>query len=147
MFILFGTAMKHLLATLALLTAAIAAPLSARETRAADVVASEWRNPSKSVQIRIDKCGAETLCGTITWASAKAIADAKRGGTDKLVGTQLFRDLSPAGDGKWKGKVFVPDIRKTFSGTLEFVDDNRMTGKGCVLFGMICKSQTWSRVR
>ena len=141
-----GNAMKRLFATLALLVA-IAVPASAREMNAADLVSSEWRNPSKSVQIRIDRCGGPRLCGTITWASTKAIADAKRGGTEKLVGTQLFRDLEPAGDGKFKGKVFVPDIRKTFSGTLQFDDPNRMTGKGCVLFGMICKAQTWSRVR
>lgn len=113
---------------------------------AAPPVATEWRNPSNSVHIRIDKCDGK-LCGTVTWASAKAQADARRGGTANLVGTRLFRDLEPAGTSKWKGKVFVPDIRKTFSGTLNFADSNTMVGKGCVLFGVICKSQTWTRVR
>jgi uncharacterized protein (DUF2147 family) len=109
-------------------------------------VASEWRNPSNSVHVRIDRCGGQ-LCGTVTWANAKAQADARRGGTANLVGTRLFRDLEPAGPGQWRGKVFVPDIRKTFSGTLSFADSNTMVGKGCVLFGLVCKSQTWSRVR
>jgi uncharacterized protein (DUF2147 family) len=109
-------------------------------------VASEWRNPSNSVHVRIDRCGGQ-LCGTVTWANAKAQADARRGGTANLIGTRLFRDLEPAGSGQWRGKVFVPDIRKTFSGTLSFADSNTMVGKGCVLFGLVCKSQTWSRVR
>jgi uncharacterized protein (DUF2147 family) len=109
-------------------------------------LATEWRNPSNSVHVRIDKCDGK-LCGTVTWASEKAQADARKGGTPNLVGTRLFRDLEPAGAGKWRGKVFVPDIRKTFSGTISFADPNTMVGKGCVLFGVICKSQTWSRVR
>lgn len=115
------------------------------ETAAAPI-ASEWRNPSNSVHIRLDRCGG-ALCGVVTWASPKAIADAKRGGTDQLVGTRLFRNLEPAGTGVWKGKVFVPDIRKTFAGTIEFKDGDKMLGKGCVLFGIVCKSQTWSRVK
>ncbi len=122
----------------------LAAPAYAGPSPAAPV-ASEWRNPSNSVHVRIDKCGG-ALCGTVTWASEKAIADARRGGTETLVGTHLFRDLKPAGAGKWSGKVFVPDIRQTFSGTIQFADGDKMVGKGCVLFGLICKSQTWSRL-
>lgn len=134
-----------------LLALAIAAlPLAAMPAAANDLaaapIASEWRNPSNSVHVRIDKCG-KAICGTVTWASDKAVADARRGGTQNLVGTRLFRDLAPAGKGKWKGKVFVPDIRQTFTGTLSFAESDKMVGKGCVLFGVICKSQTWSRVR
>ena len=109
-------------------------------------IASEWRNPSNSVHVRIDPCGG-AICGTVTWASDKAIADARRGGTGQLIGTRLFRDLKPSGNGKWSGKVFVPDIRQTFSGTIQFQGGDKMVGKGCVLFGIVCKSQTWSRVR
>ncbi len=109
-------------------------------------IASEWRNPGNSVHVRLDRCDG-AVCGIVTWASDKAIADARRGGTTRLVGTALFRDLKPAGDGKWSGKVFVPDIRQTFSGTIEFQGGDKMVGKGCVLFGLICKSQTWSRLR
>jgi uncharacterized protein (DUF2147 family) len=130
---------------LALVALTAATPVFADEAPASPL-ATEWRNPSNSVHVRIDKCDGQ-LCGTVTWASAKAQADARRGGTENLVGTRLFRDLEPAGAGKWRGKVFVPDIRKTFSGTLSFADSNTMIGKGCVLFGVICKSQTWSRVR
>ena len=137
------TALKLL--AVALVALPVAAPAFADEAPAPPV-ATEWRNPSNSVHVRIDKCDGQ-LCGTVTWASAKAQADARRGGTQNLVGTRLFRDLEPAGAGKWRGKVFVPDIQRTFSGTISFVDPNTMVGKGCVLFGIICKSQTWSRVR
>ena len=134
------------LSAAAVLAATFAATPALADPPAAAPVASEWRNPSNSVHVRIDRCDGQ-LCGTVTWASAKAQADARRGGTQDLVGTRLFRDLQPEGPGKWRGKVFVPDIRKTFAGTLAFTDSNTMVGKGCVLFGLVCKSQTWSRVR
>jgi uncharacterized protein (DUF2147 family) len=140
--------MKSLLSKLSavlLSVAALAAAPAVANDRVAAPIASEWRNPSNSVHVRIDRCGKD-LCGVVTWASPKAVADARRGGTANLVGTRLFRGMEPAGNGKWRGKVFVPDIRKTFSGTLSFAGPNTMVGKGCVLFGMICKSQTWSRV-
>ncbi|MBB4837994.1 uncharacterized protein (DUF2147 family) [Sphingomonas kyeonggiensis] len=139
---MFGKVLRAILPAFVLFS--LAAPASASPPDAP--IASEWRNPSNSVHIRIDNCGG-AVCGTITWASDKAIADAKRGGTNSLVGTRLFRDLKPAGQGKWSGKVFVPDIRQTFSGTIQFQDGDKMVGKGCVLFGIICKAQTWSRVR
>jgi uncharacterized protein (DUF2147 family) len=136
--------------TAKLLALALAAlPLTAIPASADEMappIGSEWHNPSNSVHVRIDECGAK-LCATVTWASDKAKADARRGGTENLVGTKLFRDLAPAGSGRWRGKVFVPDMRKTFSGTISFAGSDKMIGKGCVLFGVICKSQTWSRVR
>lgn len=107
---------------------------------------TEWRNPGNSVQVRLDSC-AGMLCGMIVWANDEAITDAKRAGTARLVGTYLFRDFKTAGDGKWSGKVFVPDLRQTFSGTIHFEGENRMVGRGCLLFGVICKTQVWTRVR
>ncbi len=86
------------------------------------------------------------MCGTVIWANDKAKADAKRGGTETLVGLQLFRDFHRESEGHWRGKVFVPDIGKTFSGTVVFLDENTIVGSGC-LFGRIgCKSQTWTRI-
>jgi uncharacterized protein (DUF2147 family) len=140
---MFGKILRAILPAFVLFS--LASPASAGSPPDAPI-ASEWRNPSNSVHVRIDTCGG-AVCGTVTWASDKAIADAKRGGTTQLVGTRLFRDLKPAGPGKWSGKVFVPDIRQTFSGTIQFQDGDKMVGKGCVLFGIICKAQTWSRVR
>ena len=109
----------------------------------AQLVASEWRNPGNSVHIRITPCG-ERMCGTVIWASEKAKADARKGGTEKLVGADLFREFRQVGPGSYKGRVFVPDMNRTFSGHMRIEGDS-MIGKGCVL-GFICKSQTWTRI-
>ena len=58
-----------------------------------------WKNPSGSVIVAIDVCGTG-YCGTVDWASDKAKADARRGGTEALVGTQLMTGFTPAGSGK-----------------------------------------------
>lgn len=108
------------------------------------LVQSEWRNPSNSVHIRLTPCGGDRMCGTVIWASEKARADARKGGTDKLVGADLFREFRRVGPGQFKGKVFVPDMNRTFSGHMRIEGDS-MIGKGCVL-GIICKSQTWTRI-
>ncbi len=77
-----------------------------------------WSNPSGSVHVRAEPCG-KRICGVVIQASDKAKADAARGGTPHLIGQRLFRDFQPAGEGVWRGKVFVPDIAKTFSGLEE----------------------------
>ncbi|MBO9622096.1 MAG: DUF2147 domain-containing protein [Sphingomonas sp.] len=105
-----------------------------------------WRNNSSSVHIQARRCGA-SMCGKVVWASAKAIADARRGGTPNLVGLDLFRDFRKDRRGRWRGRVFVPDLNRTFSGTVVVLDANTVKGTGCALGGVICRSQTLTRIR
>jgi uncharacterized protein (DUF2147 family) len=76
----------------------------------------------------------------------KAIADAHRGGTYPLIGAVLFRDFVTEKPGIWRGKVFVPDIAQTFSGKITLIDENTVQGAGCILGGIICKSQIWKKL-
>ena len=104
------------------------------------------RNPSNSVHVRIHPCG-KSRCGTVVWANAKAKADSARGGTPNLVGTELFREFREVSPNVWKGKVFVPDLNKVFTGTGTVKDQNLIVARGCLIGNIGCKSQTWTRVR
>ena len=104
-----------------------------------------WRNPQNSVHVRAEPCGAR-MCGVVVWANDKAKADAARGGTERLEGEKLFRDFTRAGAGQWRGKVFVPDIGKTFSGTIRVIDATHAEGKGCLVGRVGGKAQVWTRV-
>jgi uncharacterized protein (DUF2147 family) len=104
-----------------------------------------WRNPSNSVHVRVHPCG-NSRCGTVVWANDKAKADSARGGTPNLVGTELFRDFREVSPKVWKGKVFVPDLNKVFTGTGTIKDQNTVVARGCLLGNIGCKSQTWTRV-
>ena len=103
------------------------------------------RNPQNSVHVRIHPCG-KTRCGTVVWANAKAKADSARGGTPNLVGTELFREFREVSPKVWKGKVFVPDVNRVFTGTGTVKDKDTIVARGCLIGNMGCKSQVWKRV-
>ena len=120
-------------------------PLAAASPDDGDELSGTWRNPKDSVHVEISQCG-RAMCGVVVWASEKAKADAREGGTDALVGTNLLRDFVRTGDGTWRGKVFVPDLGKTASGTVEMVDADTFRARSCAL-AVFCKTQLWRRVR
>ncbi len=123
--------------------AALLSTLSAPAV-AAPAAAGVWRNPKNTVHVKLQPCGG-TMCGTVVWAAPKAQAKAKAAG-QKLVGAQLFREFKPVAPGRWEGKVFVPDMNRTFSGTMTAAGPARMVGKGCLIGGFFCKSQTWVKI-
>ncbi|MEO7411499.1 MAG: DUF2147 domain-containing protein [Sphingomicrobium sp.] len=107
-------------------------------------VEGRWKNPSGRVVVLIEACGA-ALCGSVVSAADSAKADARRGGTTNLVGTQLMSGFKPAGPGKWRGRMFVPDINHRSKAELQLVGTNQLKVTGCMVARMICKSQLWSR--
>lgn len=127
----------------AALAALLAAP--ALSAKAPERSFGVWSNPQNSVHIRAEPCG-KRMCGVVVWANEKAQADAARGGTPRLVGTTLFRDFTRTGPGAWRGRVFVPDIGKTFSGTIRAIDETHLEGKGCLVGRIGCRSQVWTRI-
>jgi uncharacterized protein (DUF2147 family) len=104
-----------------------------------------WRNPHNTVHLEIKDCGAST-CGVVVWASPKAEADARKSGSDTLIGKQLLRDFEAQKDGSLKGRVWVPTLKITLVGTAEIVDAKTMRARGCVIGDFLCKSQLWTRI-
>jgi uncharacterized protein (DUF2147 family) len=131
-------------ASLAIAAALMLGPVPALAQRSSQD--NVFRNPSNSVHVRIHPCG-KGRCGTVVWANDKAKADSARGGTRNLIGTELFKEFREISPKVWKGKVFVPDLNKVFSGTGTIKDQNTIVARGCLIAGIGCKSQTWTRVR
>ncbi|MDB5667151.1 MAG: hypothetical protein JWL74_101 [Alphaproteobacteria bacterium] len=118
------------------------APAQGRDTQQ---ITGVWRNPKNTVHVRIQPCGAN-VCGTVAWASQQAISAAREAGTPSLLGTQLFREFRRESEGYWGGRVFVPDMGRTFSGTLRLSTANSVVARGCLVGRFLCKSQAWVRV-
>lgn len=131
---------------LILAAVAVAAMTAPSLAWAADRSFGTWANPKNSVHVRAERCGGR-MCGVVVWASEKAKADARKGGTDPLIGSRLFQDFTLEKPGVWRGKVFVPDIGKTFSGTIRVVDNDTMVGSGCLVGRIGCRSQQWTRLK
>lgn len=129
--------MKRILFALALLPLAAAAHAAPIEGR--------WQNPKNSVIVNVAQCGI-AYCGRVTWASAKAKADARKGGTANLIGTRLMSGFTPDGSGGYKGKVLLPKRGIHATGKIRHAGSNTLLVKGCVVAGLICKEQRWTRV-
>lgn len=128
-------------------TAAIApaaAQVPPTQAESAEPIEGRWINPAESVIIAVAPCG-EHQCGVVEWASDEAKEDARKG-TDQLVGAQLLSKVRPTDDGRWQGRLFVPDVNKHVHAKIELVDSNRLKVSGCAIGKSLCKSQIWSRL-
>jgi uncharacterized protein (DUF2147 family) len=108
-------------------------------------IQGRWTNPGGNVTILIAPCG-DAYCGTVTAASNKAKTDSAEHGTSHLVGTRLLTDFAPDADGRWSGRLFVPDIPITTDASIERTGTNQLKVTGCELGGLLCKSQLWTRL-
>jgi uncharacterized protein (DUF2147 family) len=117
---------------------ALAVPASAN----AASIEGRWKNGQ--MEIMIAPCG-ETLCGTVTKASAKQKAKAERGSGTDLIGARLIRDIHATGPSVYRANVFLADRNMNARGTIRQLGPNQLAVRGCVL-AIICKSATWDRV-
>jgi uncharacterized protein (DUF2147 family) len=123
-------------------TIALAAPALAQKPVTPTGV---WQSPGGNTRLRLSKCGAN-ICGKVAWASPKAKADAARGGHPNLVGMNLFENFSRTGPNSFSGRVFVPDINRSFNGTLTVTNPTTINVRGCLVRNTGCRSETWTRV-
>jgi uncharacterized protein (DUF2147 family) len=136
--------MRRLAALAIAAAAAVSAGAAAAQPAPADTF-GVWRNPKDNVRIEIRPCG-DGACGTVIWATPRVQAKAREAGTPNMIGLQIFRELELDRNGVWRGKVFVPDLGRTFSGSAQPMDNSRLRAKGCIIGGVLCKSQVWTKV-
>ena len=116
-----------------------------------------WYTARNRAQVRIAHCGRDTLCGVIVW-----LKDPKDPKTGKpwndinnvdptkrarpLIGVRIVLDLTQSNSSnKWRGQVYNADDGRTYSGYLTMTGADALELKGCVLGGIICRSETWKR--
>ena len=116
-----------------------------------------WLTEGGKSQVRLAHCG-DALCGRIQWlkepsdpATGKPKRDARNpdpGKRDRpIVGMDILLGMRPgATSDQWAGDIYNPEDGKTYQARLTLQDARTLQVKGCVLGGLICKSQAWSRV-
>ena len=117
--------------------------LVAADTTSPASIEGRWRSPGGNTIIEIAPC-ASNLCGTVAWASAKAKQDARKT-TDQLVGTQLLTGLKQDSNGRWLGKLFIPDKNLRVTAKIEAVGA-QLKVSGCAAGKALCKSELWNRL-
>ncbi|QFU16256.1 DUF2147 domain-containing protein [Microvirga thermotolerans] len=130
-----------LAATLGL--AVLAGPALAQSADPSGIYLSE----SKETRVRVAKCG-NAYCGTIVSVQGEAKdvnnPDPNLRGRN-LVGVQMITDIRPSGDG-FTGQLYNYKDGKTYTGKMSFKGGNAMQLSGCILGGLICRSQTWTKI-
>ncbi len=122
-----------------------AATLVAGPALAADpfgVWATEKKADGRYIHVRIHPCKDKPgeVCGTID----KALG----GANPANVGKPIVWGMKPAGDSYWKkGSIWKVDEDKVYRSKMELLDADHLKVSGCILGGLICKSQVWVRVK
>lgn len=122
---------RALLIALAFLAASVSAAT-------AGDVKGEWAREDGKTKVRFAACGAEAVCGSITWL--------KDPNGPAKIGEEVFFDMKPNGDNAWAGTAFNPEDGKRYTGKMTLSGDRLVTA-GCVFGGLICKSFNWTRTR
>jgi uncharacterized protein (DUF2147 family) len=133
--------MKRHLTAAALALALAASPAAAQGAG----IEGHWTNPKHSTLVHVTRCDGTAYCAIVLKASAKAQANARKGGTKNFIGTEILR-VSPAGDNLFRGKAFDPESNMHVPATVRFVGSTTIEIQGCALFGLICKTQRWTKV-
>lgn len=101
-----------------------------------------WKNPIGSAIIAIAPCG-NHLCGKVVWASARGKREASTS-TPNVVGTTVLTGVRPSGK-RWTGTLFIPDDNIHVSARLQLINSRELKLTGCVLAGLFCRAQVWTR--
>ncbi len=94
-----------------------------------------WLRPSTGGHIKVFNCG-----GGLGMKVVKSK-------TKKKVGKVIMCGAKKTAKNKWKGSLLNLDDGKRYSGFLTLTGPRSLKLQGCVLGGLVCKSDTWRRIR
>jgi len=142
------------LTTTACISAIALALVLIAPARAADPLGT-WLTGDKKGKVKIVNCGG-AICGNLIWLAEPNDPDTHQPKTDKhnsnaslqsrpLIGIPIVLHMAPSGGDKWEGQVYNAEDGGTYTGSFTMTGANAADLKGCVMGGLICKSQTWTR--
>ena len=139
----------------AVVTATIGLALMATAPALAADPFGTWLTEDKKGKIHIVNCGG-ALCGNLVWIQEPMDPETNKPKLDKhnvdaskqgrpLLGIPIVLNMKPNGADKWEGQVYNAEDGSTYSGSFTMTGANTAELKGCVMGGLICKTQTWTR--
>ncbi|MCB1342239.1 MAG: DUF2147 domain-containing protein [Pseudooceanicola sp.] len=121
----------------------VVAALAMAGAASADPVEGMWKtqpDDGSYAHVQMVPCGA-AICG-------KMVKTFKASGEYQSpnLGKTLVIDMVPEGNGAYAGKVWRPSNDKIYVGKMQLAGDS-LALSGCVLGGLICSKQTWTRIK
>ncbi len=96
----------------------------------------QWARGDGKARVLVGACGSD-ICAVNTWI--------KPGTPKEKKGDKLVMTIRPDAAGAYSGSAFDPQRDMTYKLTLT-VNGNRMTTKGCMIAGLLCKSVEWTKI-
>lgn len=92
-----------------------------------------WTRPSTGAKVEFYGCGGN-LC-------AKVVSSPTPGAAGKVI----MNGAKKTGDNAWEGSLLNTEDGQTYAGKVTLDGPKALTLKGCVLGGLVCKGETWTR--
>jgi uncharacterized protein (DUF2147 family) len=108
----------------------------------------EWLVKDGTARIRIVQC-VGALWGVISWTKGPAGKDennpdpAKR--NRSILGVPILINMKPGGS-QWDGEVYNAQDGSIYTSHIRLVSPDVLSIEGCVLGGLICGGENWTRV-
>src|SRR5208337_4426572 len=113
----------------AVMLASTATGLSAAEPS----IYGAWARGDGVARVQIAACGG-AICAVNTWI--------KPGVTNEKIGDKLVMKVEPTSAAALSGTAFDPQRNLNYRMKIS-LSGNRMTTRGCVLAGMLCRNMGW----
>ena len=115
----------------------------------------EWLVENGSGQVHIENCGG-ALWGVVSWEDKPGRdnnnPDPSLRGRPTL-GLPILLDMRPTtterwgrSEERWEGHIYNVENGKTYEGSIRLSAPNKLRIEGCVLGGLFCGGQDWTRV-
>jgi uncharacterized protein (DUF2147 family) len=96
-----------------------------------------WLRPSTGATVSFFDCGGK-LCAKIVGQKDAAKKD--------TIGKVIMTGADKASANSWKGSLLNVDNGQTYSGVVTLESAKTLKLEGCVLGGIICTGETWTKV-
>lgn len=96
----------------------------------------QWARGDGNAQVRIASCGSD-ICAINTWI--------KPGTPKEKKGDKLVMSIKRGADGVYSGTAFDPQRDMSYKLTVT-VNGDKMTTRGCIVAGLLCKAIDWTRI-
>ncbi len=126
------------LAGAGLLAASVVTPAFAQDVT--DQALGSWNRTNQGWVVEFAMCG-DYLCGEII--SGEGVDDNTG---ESVVGIQMLFDLEKHSDDQWRGRMYNPEDGNEYAGRVTILSENEIRMSGCVVGGLICRSEEWPRV-
>jgi uncharacterized protein (DUF2147 family) len=110
--------------------------------------AGRWLVADRSAVMKIEAC-TDGYYASIDWERVPGV-DAKNPDKTKrgrpLSGISILMGMKPTGTNEWEGRVYNPKDGNTYTAQMSEPRPDQVRIEGCVLGGLICDGETWTRV-